>query len=52
MLLVSKHAVNLNNLNYTHSIVNILFSLDNNKSKNLWMKTVSTLNQIISLFIN
>jgi hypothetical protein len=27
MLLVGKHAVNLKNLNYTHSIINILFSL-------------------------
>lgn len=52
MLLVGKHAVNLTNMTYTHSIVNILFSLENNKNKNLWMKTISTLNQIVLLFIN
>lgn len=52
MLLVGKHAVNLKNLGYTHSIINILFSMENSKSKTLWMKTVSTLDQIMLLFIN
>lgn len=52
MLLVGKHAVNLTNISYTHSIINILFSLENDKSKTLWMKTISTLDQIVLLFLN
>jgi hypothetical protein len=52
MLLVGKNAVNLTNVKFAHSLVNILFSLENAKSKSVWMKTTSAINQILLLFIN
>jgi len=52
MLLVSKNTFSLTNISFTHSIINILLSLDNNRHKKLWLKTHAILFQIILLYIN
>ena len=52
MLLVSKNSVNLNQIDSTFAIYNILMSLSNQSQKNLWNKTLSICVQITLLHLN
>ena len=52
LLLVSKNTINLGNISFTHSIINIMLSLDNNRYKKIWAKSYAVITQIILLYIN
>lgn len=52
LLLVSKNSISLGNIAYTHSIINILLSLENQRYKVVWGKTLSIISQITLLYLN
>ena len=52
MLLISKNNIQLGKMNFAHSIINLVFSLENSKNRTIWLKTHSALAQIIGLCIN
>lgn len=51
-ILVSKNCIDLKNLSFTHSLFNIVLSLENTKYKGLWLKSSTILYQTVQLLIN
>ncbi len=51
-ILVSKNCIDLNNLAFTHSLFNIVLSLDNTKYKQIWLKSSTILHQTLLLLVN
>jgi hypothetical protein len=51
-ILVSKNCVCLTHMDFTHNLFNILLGLQNNKYKQLWLKSTVILYQILALLIN
>ena len=52
MMLISKNTISLQRPNFTHSLINVLFSLDNTRNKSLWLKTLQATCQIVGLCVN
>lgn len=51
-MLISKKTIQLKNMGFVHSLINIYLSLENAKYRTLWTKTTSSLSQITLLLTN
>lgn len=51
-ILVSRNCIDLKSLNFTHSLFNIVLSLENTKYKSLWLKSSTILYQTLQLLVN
>lgn len=51
-VLVSKTSIQLSQMGFTHSLFNVVLSLENSKYKSLWTKSNTILYQTLLLLIN
>lgn len=51
-ILVSKTSIQLSQMGFTHSLFNVVLSLENSKYKSLWIKSSTILYQTLLLLIN
>lgn len=51
-ILVSKNCIDLKNMGFTHSLFNVVLSLENTKYKVLWLKSSTILYQTLVLLVN